>query len=368
MEDLDLDELDQAVSQLMDTPGKKAPKKPAEEDKPADAPKATADPVTPVAVAVQPAADKPADEPTNRVVVNRPMPKVPPRQRMRPGAMDIIQPAAKTSTPPSSRPTRMAAAIQPTKEVTPEPAKPAEPTPAEKPAEHSDVSDDVLAALTMLDDPKPSQPAPTPEPKKQPAETWPDPLDFHGFDDKKDEPEPKKEDPKPAEPPKETPPSLEPAAEAPAVPPHDDPLTSPFVTTKVEKRPLGAYADAKPEAPAEPADEPPVPKQETSKEDMAQASLESKQHESAEPEHDMDDLRQMSIPQQYRSEHAKTSEEVHPMYDTKEYHAPPQPIHTSHKGGPWLAISVVVLIVLIIGAVAIGYFMMTGTFDFTKLW
>lgn len=42
-------------------------------------------------------------------------------------------------------------------------------------------------------------------------------------------------------------------------------------------------------------------------------------------------------------------------------------MHAARKGGPGLVIGVVVLIVLIIAAVLISYFMVTGTFDVTQI-
>jgi hypothetical protein len=286
--------------------------------------------------------------------------------------MDIIQPTVQKASAPSSRPSRTAPTMQPTQHAAPEPVQPI-PTPAvepPQPAKHDDVSDDVLAALNMLDEPKPATTASAAEPKKE-AENWPDPLDFHDFEGK--------DDAKTAEVPQVAIPALEPkepaptmAAEPTAASAEETPST-PFVMTKVEKRPLGAFASHSPEpTPSTPAEVPtegaPVPTAETSKQDMAQASLESTQHVGHdEPEHDMGDLRQMAIPQQYHTDQPKTHDEVHSLYDTKEYHAAPQAIHTVHRSGPWLTVSVVVLIVLIIAAVAIGYFMMTGTFDLSKI-
>lgn len=365
MEDLDLDELDQAVNKMMDKPrGKKSAKKtaPPTHDAPLSVPpRDTAAPVAdPVAAVI---ADESPQQPTSRPAsapVSRPMPQVPPRRRMHPGAMDIIQP----STPkpaPSGRPSRTGVAVTPTQQITPEPVAPPQPKPALTP---DDVTEDVLASLSLFDEPakpqaitKPQQQVQS-EPAPKPESDWPDPLDFHDL----------------VSPQKETPPSLEPN-EPPA-----SANTTPFVTTKVEKRPLGAYADAKQEPVPDPAtpvavpaeQEKPafVPDEATTKEDMAETAIHSSHHlfkPGQEPEHDMDELRNMAIPQQYHTAHADPNDAVHSLYDTKEYHAAPQPLHTArHGSGPGLIIAVVVLIVLIIAAVAVGYLMMTG-FDITKL-
>jgi|GEM_PF-2401694 len=439
MQDLDLDELDQAVNNIMTKPrGKRAAQKPAESsDGPVNARPASVVPSRPVAppddapVSGVPEPAAPHDEPvapprpseSMHVAVNRPM-RVPERRRMHPGAMDIIQPnSAPKLAAPSGRPGRMASALQPTQDIKPEPAAPvaapepkreftAEPASTPQPERHldtpQDVSDEVLASLSLLEEKKPdtnflapdkkfdnpmlSAPEPKPfeapaEPVKKAADGWPDPLDFHDFGDKSAAPEAPAAEPKfdapmtaelPAQQPKETPPSL--GAEPVSVTDrHDDAATSigssPFVTTKVEKRPLGAFADAAHE-PAKVAlpnqIEAPVPHESTSKSELAEASLESKQHLDA-PEQGHDnfdpaDLRSMTIPPQYHAAEQKPSDDVHHVFDTKEYHAAPPHMHPAHKGSPALVISIVVLVVLILAAVLVGYFMMTGTFDVTKLW
>ncbi|HVI69337.1 MAG TPA: hypothetical protein VM581_02665 [Magnetospirillaceae bacterium] len=341
MEDLDLDELDQAVTQLMDNPkGKPAAKKVVTPK--VEAPKAVPEPSkttpaldSPVAIAV--AQKTPPARP--------PMPKPAARKRMRPGAMDIIQ-----RPTPARRLNREGAALQPMKPVIPEPLQPAPPLPPAAPIRDPEVSDDLLASLNLLEDsnktvkPKPETVAPAA------SESWPDPIDLHDFDDaKKEAPTPELT---------EEPPTLqsEPV-------PVEEPAPSPFLTTKVEKRPLGAYASALPQP--EESVEAPVPNQETSKAEMAEASLQSSHHRVDESE---PDLRQMSIPQQYHTAQPKPSDTVHNVFDTKEYHAPPQPMHTERRGGPWFLISVVVLIVLIVAVAAVGYLMMTGMLDISKIW
>jgi hypothetical protein len=416
MEDLDLDELDQQVTKMMDRPKGKRSKRQASASvsSPVAARKdvAVSVSVTPPAqpssesnmhAQEEPSMPEPRQPEPTRVTVNRPV-RVPERRRTHPGAMDIIQPAAVPKAP-SARAGREAPSLQPTSQVAPEPTQPvaapqhepiALPDPVtpelsvpEKPAPaapHDDVSDEVLASLSMIDEPQAPKITDEP-PKSKPAPTgkssdgWPDPLDFHDFGD-----EPSADPSKapahsadalladePAGEPKEMPPTMdtEPVS---VTDRHDDAAvsSSPFLTTKVEKRPLGAYAATAPAVtePAQPAVLPQtdnqVPHEDTSKHEMAEASFESKQHLN-EPE-DMDSLRQMAIPQQYQAAAHQPKEDVRPVFDTKEYHAAPQHMHAAHKSSPWVAVSIVVLVVLIIAALLVGYFMMTGTFDITTLW
>jgi len=358
--DMDLDELDQAVSKLMDQPkGKRASKKPVfvpPRDEPVTPPKedsnnfavkVTTTPFAPPAPVSSPEHDSilptPAHDARLTAPVSRPMPRVPERRRTHPGAMDIIQPVTKIA-PPSATPARVGATLKPSGPVVPDPVVPrptapkpvipAEPSPAE-------VSDEVLASLGL--DTKPS---PTITHQQADHEKWPDPLDFHDFD-------------KSAEPPKP-----DPAPTMDIAKPDDAINVSPFVTTKVEKRPLGAYANT--ETPAPQPETPP-------KAELAEVAIQSNQHiephPNEEPEHDMNELRQMAIPPQYQQAANDKKDTIHNVYDTKEYHAAPQMMPTARKGSsPWLTISIVVLAVLVVAAVAVGYFMMTGTFDFTKLW
>lgn len=387
MEDLDLDELDQAVSQLMDQPKKSAARKPAL--KPAEPRATAAEPTSAPAPS-----DTPAEAPREPVSVtrsapataSRPMPNLPSRSRTRPGAMDIISPRP-AQPAPSQRASRMASSLQPRAPITPDPIVP-QPAPV---ATHDEVGDDLLASLNMNEDrSKMSQPALT-APTNH--EAWPDPLDVHGFGQQPEapaepaalapqtpEPEPTPVEPTPA--PTEPQPEL---ADAPTLETQPSPETSPspFLTTKVEKRPLGAYTNAEPPgaAPEMPVElpspapqtsvEPPIPPQETSKADMAEASLQSAQHlqPQPEPDHspDMNDLRTMAIPQQYHTPQPTPSDAVRNVFDTKEYHAAPQPMRTAHSGGPWLVIGIVVLIVLIIAVALVGYLMMTDMVDFSNV-
>lgn len=386
MEDLDLDELDQAVNKIMTKPAKRGHKK-AQSITPPAAPASVQ-----VASSVMPTEDPKPAEPSvpsvsgprnstgTSVPVSRPMPKVPPRRRMHPGAMDIIQPNTPKMGAPSATPGRSGRDISPVKPVAPEPPRPVTqpaPIPAPSPRsnpedEAAEVADEVLATLTLQDQPahKPPEPAapvatPKPAPKREDS-SWPDPLDFHDFSDTK-------EKEKPAETKLEDAPSMDQKRADPDTLMDDAATSTPFVTTKVEKRPLGAYANVAAQTPGKPEpEEVSVTDEAPSKGEMAAAAIKSNQHVERpdEDEHDMNKLRNMSIPQQYHTAEQKPSDEVHSLFDTKEYHAAPQPIaHAAKKGGSaWFVIMVVVLIVLLIAAVVVGYLMMSGNLDINKLW
>lgn len=375
--DMDLDELDQAVTKMMERPrGRRGKKAPAADLHAAAAPAPSipspvsenSAPSTPTPP-VEPPQPAPAPAPHDAhvvVPVNRPMPRVPERRRTHGGAMDIIQPMPKTA-PPSARTAREGVSLQPSSSVVPDVSSPAPaPKPLTPPADTTpkppaalsepwaapsevapappvfkpttptddpllaDMNDKVFASLGLTT--KASQPAAPKPPTAHDA--WPDPLDLH-----------------------EASLTAEPAPSLSATKPDDN--TSPFLTTKVEKRPLGAYADPAPAA-AESAALPP-------KAELAEASIQSSQHLDADPatsEPDMNDLRQMSIPQQYRTAPRPSPDTVHNVFDTKEYHAAPQMMPVQHKGNsPWLVVGIVVLVVLIVAAITVGYLMMNGTLD-----
>lgn len=348
MEDLDLDELDQAVNKMMAKPSRKKPAtkiSQPEQSEPAfhaeeEAPKFEFAP-------------EPDKEETSTEAAERQAPKITARRRVHPGAMDIM-PAQKTQAP-SARPAREAASIQP-------PARKEDPEAPKKKASSQPrfVNDVFLPSRQKNEQPEAAKPEPTlsaPEEEPQPApkpekpevkkpegvNNWPDPLDYLDYDkakpkDKEGLPE---EEPEQQEPQKQLPPE-----------------PTPFVTTKVEKRPLGAYTQPTPEEEPEKLEEsePPIAPPEADKKEMAAASLQSQQH------------LEVPIPQQYRTEDREPGDEVRSVYDTKEYHAPPQPMYGSRKSGPWFVIGIVALITLLVVVVLVGYFMMTGTFDLTRIW
>lgn len=440
MKDLDFDELHEAVNKLMvqaqkpkakrepvksvaknvSRPSVKVAERPAKDSKSAEKPKAA-----------------PAEEeatPVNVTVHSKPVVKVLPKKRGM--AMDVVQ-AAKPSAvaPPSARAARTAPTLQPTGLVAPEPPKPREttaPAPtAESPkaTESQEVSDDMLASLNMQTDGD-AKPKTLLEDDKPAESAFPDPLEVHGFTD--DKPKIKEETPVPAEPL-----ALQPAA--PALTPKVDPLlddtdepqvknewhmpptkapkdetpvpaeakpepqpatelpVTPFVNTKVEKRPLGSFAApaasapagtlapttlAKPENPVKPTGaitgeekpdpatiEVPVAPEELNPELVAVESAEADYTkggwEKPEDREPLGDLRHMSIPQQHHGHDKEPNHDERPVFDTKDYHPPLQPVATAkhHTGSKAGALLTVILIILLVAAGIGAYFVATGSID-----
>lgn len=382
MKDMDLDELHQAVNALMDDSKKPKAKKPAAvTNSSAKGPEPKKE--------EKPAAVSKSNDESVRVTVNRPRPQVPQRTRTRGAAMDIVQPRTSLkAAPPSARAARVAPTLTPTQPLTPEP--PVSAKPAESPA---DVSDDVLASIDMQSPPAKSQSAPVadkPMPDKKDDQAWPDPLDFHDFVDDT------KQKPKESQPAETTAPTVEQPAPTMASTP-EEPTPSPFVTTKVEKRPLGAYAttpepaQAESKEPTQPTPEtqspaqpiepqpsteksepkaPPTPQpEELSPEVVAVESAVSSVNVAvpAEPS-TPDELRNMAIPPQYQTKEHQPSQDTRPIFDTKEYHAPAAPVHAAHRGGSiWSWVLIIMLVILLTTAGVLAYYVMTDNFDITTL-
>lgn len=423
--DLDFDELHEQVSKLMDQatkPKKKARVKVADksedpqpaaepakaesdkvevkQSKPAEpakteAPKEEPKPVTPE--------EKPAErqEEVTPVAVRRPAPAIVPRRQGI--AMDIVQPAKQAQVaPPSVRASRTSPTLQPTGPVEPEPPRPRETTaPVSEAPKHDEVSDETLASLNLQSDSKPrpaaaAETVPAPDHAKA---TFPDPLEVHGFggeeEKKPDLPDspPTMEHKSVVEPDKET------EEEAASVETADTSATpeasgTPFVNAKVEKRPLGAFAAtpapdapaAEPEAPVTtevttddeaPKEEKPaeVPTTPTPKElDPALVAVESSEPEFTPvtppaPKPNVNELRQMAIPPQYKATEAEPSKDDRPIFDTKTYHPPIAPVAKAHKGGGSKAgmVLTLILILLIVIAGVLAYFMATGAIDVDNL-
>ncbi len=389
-DELDFDELHSAVNELMSQRGKRrAPKAAAEAPQPVVAP-------TPAAVETPKPAPKPADDGLVKITVKRPTPtlSVPPRQRG--SAMDIISAPAPVA-PPSARANRTAPTLKPTQDVEPEKPQPTT-TPHRVPAA-MEPDDDVLSSLNMQDESDVPSGAPKPKEsdKSKDVDVWPDPLDYHGFKEDGQEntiPAPKElpqekeiaatHDPlldESDEP--ETPPS--PAEPAPTMT-AERPEGSPFIDTKVEKRPLGAYAASPKEDPApapapEPASTPkaadktaaPAPDVAALSPQPKELSPEVVAVESADADNtpadggDVNAVRQMAITPQYKTHDKEPSQAERPVFDTKEYHPPIDP-STAHKpaskhGSVGLLIMLAILVLVALG---IGILWMTGMLDLSK--
>lgn len=399
MKELDLDELHQAVNALMDEAGKtKGAKKEAlKEDKP------VAQPVT-VKAAHQPA--KPAAAST------APHLSIPSRKRG--AAMDIVPPKPSTQpAPPSVRPSRTGPVLQPTHHMvvppTPTSAAAGIEEPAEKPGLQVKPKEHVMPTLS----PQPSaaevkdeQPKPDASPhmvkplsaatdgKDEDAENEPllpattearmspsatsrtapaEPQSEAASDKSADE----ADAPEEVETGSASKPSL---TAAPTEP-------SPFLTTKVEKRPLGAFTGSSSPAP-EPQDDaedekegeksagvappesiaaPSAAPAELSPELLAVESAEPKSY-SVVPTAPLDQARSMSIPQQYQAPEKTAKSDMRPVFDTKEYHPPlhvETPPHQKQSRGHlvWL-----ILLMILLGAAAfVAFLVFTGELSLESL-
>lgn len=407
MKDLDLDELHQAVSEMMDQKGK--PKRRPVAAKPVEKPEPRPA-VTPVERAVPKPEIKPiASQSTSAdrgtpVTVRRPGPRLMPKSRGM--AMDVVQaPKPVSIAPPSAQSGRTARTLQPPV-GTPKPTPPAPrttDTPKPPMSATADVSDDTLASINLQSDGAAHPVAVPMVPPQATEQAFPDPLDVHGFSDepaakpapaadqefdflKDDEPDltaaknqwdMPHEEPSVAEAPAPAPeaPSLNPV-------PTEEPSATPFLKAKVTKRPLGAYAETA--APAEqllpapqaelelPAGPPPEPA--TTPEPAApEAEPQPEPEPAEEPKtHDaapLDNLRQMSIPPQYHATQKEPSKAERPVFDTKNYHTPIQPPASApHATGSRAgAVISIVLILILIAAGVVAYFVATGGIDVTKI-
>ena len=394
---------------MMDKGGKpKAKREPV-----GDAPKASPRPS--VTVSERPPASTPttptATSSSDRgepIAVRRPLAtRIAPKKRGI--AMDVIQSAKPVAvTPPSSRPSRTGAALQPTGHVapetvqTPQPAHAGQPSVANPPSD--DVSDDTLASLDMQKDgfarPKTVVEEP-PKPHPAAKSAFPDPLDVHGFNDQETPKQPEtaaKPQKSETEPKNTWDPLLddapEPQTEAPAEPEPEvaapELSASPFLNAKVEKRPLGAFASHIPAPQPEVAPETP-PNEPTHAEPVAHTASDATWQspagqsvaETAEPERTapeptddpkvastpLDHLRGASIPPQYHAAEKESNKDDRPIFDTKNYHTPIE-AHASHRrtGGSHAGIMLtVILIILLIAAGVAAYFVATGGIDLQKL-
>lgn len=338
--DLDLDELHEAVSALMDQSKNRRAERPSQISEPR--------PVDPPAehVAVKSTSSSApltsSDSNEDKIEVKRPLPNIAvgrPRGR----AMDVISPKpAAMPTPVATKVNRTGMTLNPTTSVEPEPVK-AEEKPVETPALPKD---------------EPERPALNYQ--KPVEDSWPDPLDMHGF---------KGEEPK-----AEAAPTMTESPESKTEPAL---ATSPFLNTKVEKRPLGAYAAEEPEV-VEP--KPAVVEEETNlnsvmSQQPKELSPEVVAVESAEPEQTADFAfedesqytRQATIPQQYQTAQKESNTDNRPIFDTKDYH-PPIAAHAAHRSGSAMGwVLIIVFAVILIVALLFAFYMMTGGLDFSVL-
>lgn len=362
--DLDLDELHEAVNALMVDAGKGKTKKKSTpvSTTPSEEPKAVLPKETPATRPTQP----------QKIEVRRPLPSIASSARGR--TMDVVGPKPVPKVvPPSAQAKRQAPTLQPTSPmVVPESPKPVVVAPQTVDQQVKEPADDILASINM----KQEQRAPTLTHQKS---EWPDPLDVHGFKDDPEEEVKAAADPelvgKPASPIKPDPDDSRPQEDD-IEPPEES--NSPFVTTKVEKRPLGAYADAVPPPAPTPEAQKPEPEpafvatqqpKEFSPEVVAVESAEPEFHKEVQnAETDMHELRQMSIPQQYQQAEKSSNKDTRSVFDTKDYHPPIDAAHAAHRTGSSLGwIMILVFTIILVVALVFAYYMITGSLDVTQL-
>jgi hypothetical protein len=362
--DLDFDELHKAVSELMDKAQKGRSKRSKQSAKPVTQESASSD--ESVVVKTTNESTKPVVEPEENtnvtVTVKRPLPTLTSHKTSHGRAMDVVGPRDRPKTAaPSAAVRHQAQALQPTgADLTPEAPMPVvvseHQTLAEKPKTPNEL-EEALASLGKQGNTQPSEVGPTmthqadkllePDAEEQPAPA------------EKEEKEPEN--------------------------------ATPFITTKVEKRPLGAYAaaasaddKAEPEeaskaekatdddklTKADQEDMPnPLPAQpqpaELGPEVVAVESAESESSKT--PAQDEQDYRAMGIPQQYHEFYSEEDDSPRPVFDTTQYHPAIEAHASTHHSalGSWvMVILFIVLLLVVLGAV---YYFLTGSLDFTAL-
>lgn len=354
--DLDFDELHKAVSQLMDKTQKGRAKRAKADTKPiVDEAGLQPKPDNPASGEQVKAAAEPATEENTNITVNvkRPLPSLTNHKMSHGRAMDVIGPREqRQATAPSQAVKRQAQALQPTGPLVVPDREPL----AKKPQEPNEL-DEALASLNKQSNTQPPEGGPTLTHQKDElseTEVASDALKEQADTAKDNEPE----------------------------------NTTPFITTKVEKRPLGAYAVAEAPTGAETPKDDQKPQadspQQAAKEDAPSAvpaqpqpeefapavvAVESTESE-ATPASDLadQDLRAMGIPQQYHEQQANQDDSPRPVFDTTQYHPAIEAHTTTHRSsaGTWvMGILFVLLLVVVLGAV---YYFLTGSLDFTALW
>jgi hypothetical protein len=380
--DLDFDELHKAVSVLMDKAQKNKAKKSNPVSKPVDELQGSG-----------PANDMRAqkaselelvDDGKIAVNVKRPLLALTTAHKVSHGrAMDVVGPRdSRPTLAPTAAVKRQAASLQPPCEVKPEPFAPAivpDPKPAGEPTKDSNELNEALASLSMQNDVKPMASPTMTHQKSELVE-----LATDSSNSKTEDAIPVADEPEDQ--------SVEDMDSTDITTDKEPENTSPFVTTKVEKRPLGAYADvagmpeqtkkSEPEDSSATVTEPdgvdkdqtdipnPLPSQ-PQPEELGPAVVAV---ESSEPEFNRlpdtngeQDLRTMAIPQQYKEPESAEDDSPRPVFDTKEYH-PAIEAHTGahhSSAGTWTM--GVVLLLLLVGLLVAVYYFMTGSLDFSAL-
>lgn len=211
-------------------------------------------------------------------------------------------------------------------------------------------SSDMKPADRVRVAPRPEIAEPESTPGTEAETTWPDPLDFHGFNLDEDNKEQEQEEEK-------------------VVKEATTPLETPFLSdAKIEKRPLGAFSMAEPATPLleETTEEEPAAAEDASvgavAEEMPEPSVESREEKMPEattveeapaPMEESSGV-PTSITQQYKEVAPSDDNPSGAIYDTESYHAPLT--HTPKKSGASVIIWILALILVGGGIGAAAYF------------
>lgn len=365
MKDIDFDELDRAVSTVLEPVADATP---------------TSTPATPVDEKTQPAgeAEKTSDvasevatpdavEPTPVTAVVEPEASSatpaarPPLAIKRRGQfMDVVHPSSDmTGKPEDGTPTSpRKVTVQPLTTIEAPEAEPETPAPTE---EETQVTDQ-LTDLSTIEMPDEAQPPVETVESAPVVQVIPDPLDvMQTQEEAKDTLS--TETPEVEDTPVDAPVPTETESGAEEVAP-----TTPFLAdTKVDKRPLDAFSPDEAEVPAETDVEPTAEVEPVSAELQAdvvavEANPTDQVNDEADTEHVETDKKDEvesgfnnSIPQQYAADDAKTDED-HSIYDTSEYHQPITPVKTKKRGLPGWLVALLVMFLLAGLSAAGGYF------------
>lgn len=400
MKDIDFEELDKAVSSLLAKKG--SPPHEPDSGNPLPASEENQSPGSAPAVAAP--ATEPTEPPANPMLPSKSPANRSAVMSLRSGrVMDMVRPSSLSSDDkPDAPPPKLASVsssgrlidmVRPSPLVSPEASTSESSSVAAGSKQVQPINEHVVPdPITPLDESNEAIPETPPEIVKPELEpdtndtadhTWPDPLALHGFVD----------DGEPVEGadlnngPKPLADSVTPEPTAAVVPASEVPAASPFLAdTKVEKRPLGAYAEAAAPNPPEnkadnktgdkledkpaaapvvdeglPADtasvaiEQPLPPELENDIVAVEANDNNLEKNDTLPSLQAPSLATMSIPQQYKDGEAKDTHDDNQLFDTKEYHAP-IPV-AEHKGSGKTTLILLAILLLTVAGGAIYWWL-----------
>jgi len=359
MKDIDFDELDRAVSSVLEPSADATPTPAAavETTKPAAEPEKTPDVVLDAAPAVTEAAPLTA-ETEAPVATATPVAKTPLAIKRRGQFMDVVHPSSDMTGKPEEGTTAAP------RKVTLQPISPSvvpDAIPPVQSAEEEPATDqpDISEASEVAIEPQPA--VESVEATITTDQAIPDPLDvMQAQEETKDAAS--TETPAVEDTPEDASETAEVEATDEAAP------TTPFLAdTKVDKRPLDAFSPEETEEPAESTVEPEAPEQPLPPELQAdvvavEANPSDAVDTDSEKEATVTDKKDeveagfnTSIPQQYASAEAKADDD-HSIFDTNEYHQPLAPTKVKKRGLPGWLVALFVMLLLAGLSAAGGYF------------